>query len=207
MSEFISILPPNEEAALRTLEEYEAQSFDFKKLEKVTFEPLVCDKCLLPHLALDLDVNLAGLNEDEQRAYLHNAREIKRKIGTVWAVNSAASSIFKDNIKIRPWNEIGTPAGTYKIEVNATGEKEVNDENLNKTIKLIDEVKPKSRHLAGITINMKNSSAYEYATVTTASETITVLPQQLEDVNVQVGKKVLLAVHSIEDLKIMPKEG
>ena len=204
MSDFKSILPPNEDAIERTLEELGAKVFDFEELEKITLDPMSCDASLLPHLALDLDVSIVGLDEDEARTYLSNAREIKRLTGSVWAVNKAASSVFGKNIKVQPWNKVGTVPGTFKIEVDVTEQKSVTDENLNKTIRLIDAAKPESRHLAGITIKMKNSGMHKYAAITQSRESVTVMPKILEDINQSVTKKVLIATHAIETLTIRP---
>ncbi|WP_419768586.1 phage tail protein I [Arcobacter sp.] len=205
MSDFKSILPPNEDAVQRTIEKLGAETFDFQELEKVTINPLDCDASLLPHLALDLDVSILGLDEMEARKYLQNAREIIRLHGTVWAVNSAASSVFGDEIEVEPWNKHDGVAGTYKIKVNVTPEKSVTDENLNKTIRLIDDAKPESRHLSGITINMKNSGMHKYAAIIKSRESITVKPKILKDIEMNVTKKVLIAVHAIETLIIRPR--
>lgn len=204
MNDFKSILPPNEDAIQRTIEELGASVFDFEELEKVTINPLVCDESLLPHLALDLDVSILGLEEDEARIYLANAREIKRLTGTVWAVNTAAASVFGNNIKVKPWNELGIDPGTFKIQVDVTPNKSVTDENLNKVIRLVADSKPESRHLAGITINMKTSGMHNYACITRSSENIVVMPKILKDIEVGVTKKILVGTHAIETMIIRP---
>lgn len=204
MSDFKSILPPNENLYERTIEELGASIFNFEELEKVTLDPMKCDPSLLPHLALDLDVSILGLDEDEARAYLVNAREIKRLTGSVWAVNKAASSVFGENIKVQPWNQVGTVPGTFKIEVDVTEQKSVTEENLNKTIRLIDAAKPESRHLAGITVNMKNNGAYKTNAVTTSSEVGFVYPKPLEDINSSLKNNVATTVYMIEKIVIKP---
>lgn len=207
MSDFKSILPPNEDLYERTIEELGASIFNFEELEKVTLDPMKCDASLLPHLALDLDVSILGLDEDEARAYLVNAREIKRLTGSVWAVNKAASSVFGENIKVKPWNKIGTVPGTFKIEVDVTEQKSVTEENLNKTIRLIDAAKPESRHLAGITVNMKNSGMYNTRAVTQTSEVGSVFPKALEDIETSINHKSAISVYMIEKTVIKPQVG
>lgn len=206
MPNFNSILPVNEEAVERTIEELGSDIFNFDDLEKVTIDAMKCDAAVLPHLALDLDVSIVGLEIDEARVYLSNAREIKRLTGSVWAVNSAASSVFGKNIKVKPWNEIQTVPGTYKIEVDVTPSKSVNDENLNKVIKLIDEAKPESRHLAGITINMKSSGLFNHTLVSLSSENILVGPKIIEDINSSINYKVVATCMMIETATLKPKE-
>ncbi|AXH14375.1 phage tail protein I [Malaciobacter mytili LMG 24559] len=204
MNDFKSILPSNENLIERTIEELGARIFNFEELDYITLDPMKCDASLLPHLAFDLDVSILGLDEDEARVYLVNAREIKRLTGSVWAVNKAAFSVFGENIKVQPWNKVGTVPGTFKIEVDVTPQKSVTDENLNKTIRLIDTAKPESRHLSGITINMKNNGAYKTNAVTTSSEVGYVFPKTIEDIETSINHKSAISVYMIEKIVIKP---
>jgi phage tail P2-like protein len=201
----MSILPVNENAIARTLERLDAKHVNHEDITHVSLNPLTCDAVLLEHLALDLDVSIEGLDEDEARSYLYNAREIKRLKGSVWAVNKAAHSIFGNHIKIKTWKEANTQAGTFKLEIDVTPQKAVTDENINKTVRLIDEAKPVSRHLSGITLNMKSNGMYNYKALTRSDENLTVLPKVLKEVNIHVNEKVLVGIQSYERLRVAPR--
>jgi len=199
-----SILPINESQTQRDIEKIGSLTLAKFDVSKLTINPLECDESLLPHLAVDFDVSIAGLSVDEARTYLSNARQIKKYIGSKYAVRKAAEAIFGDEIKVEPWNEHEGVPGTYKIKVNVTPQKSVTDENLNKAQTLIKAANRKSCHLSGITINMKNSGMHKYACITQSRESISVLPKILKDIETNVRKKVLVAVHAVETLIIRP---
>ncbi len=67
--------------------------FDFSNVDT---NPKTCDAKLLPWLAYQWRVSLAGLTEKEQRSLISNAREIHQYKGTVYAVKVALSSVFDD---------------------------------------------------------------------------------------------------------------
>ncbi|MGL4224615.1 MAG: phage tail protein I [Vibrio sp.] len=69
----------------------EKLEFDFSSIDT---SPKTCDAKLLPWLAYQWRVNIAGLTEKEQRALISNAREIHQYKGTVHAVKLALASVF-----------------------------------------------------------------------------------------------------------------
>lgn len=205
MSAFNSILPINENSVQRTLEELDACTLDFEDLNKVTLNPLTCETQLLEHLAFSLDVSIEGLDEDEARAYLHNAREIKRYMGSVWAVNQAAKSVFGEAINVQPWNTYEGNPGTFKIDIEATKQKSVDEHNLSKAMRLINEVKRESAHLSDITIHM-NTQGKAYVGAGTLSSLSTQLYPKIEhEMPLTVQNKVALNVQMFETVLIKPK--
>lgn len=199
-----SILPINESPLQRDIESIGTQTLAQFDVTKLTINPLECDESLLPHLAVDFDVSISGLSVDEARIYLSNARQIKKYIGSKYAVRKAAEAIFGNEIKVEPWNEHDGDPGTYKIKVNVTPQKSVTDENLNKVQNLIKEANRKSCHLSGITISMKNSGMYRFGCITRSRENIVVMPKILKDIEIGVGKKILVGTHAIETMIIRP---
>ncbi len=198
-----NLIPINEDDTQRVIEDIGTNTLEKIDLSKLTVSPLTCDASLLPHLAVAFDVSITGLQETEARTYLQNAREIKKYIGSTYAVRIAASSIFGDDIEVLPWNKFGGEPCTYKFWINVN-EKPVNDENINKTIMLVDIAKRKAAHLSGITINMKNNGAYKTNAVTTSSEVGFVYPKPLEDINSSLKHNVATTVYMIEKIVIKP---
>ncbi len=201
----MSILPINESELQRAVEKVGTLTLEKFDLTKITLNPLECDVSLLPHLALDFDVSIAGLDESEARAYLQHAREIKYYIGSPWAVKKAAASIFGENIQVQTWDKHDGVPGTYKFLIDVTPDKSVNDENINKTIKLVDEAKRESTHLSGITINMKNSGLYKNSMSTLSSEVVSVIPKQLEDILSGFVQHIGATFYMIETVVIQPQ--
>ena len=149
-----SLLPVNESQEQRDLENITLNTLSKFDTSKLTINPLKCDVSLLPHLALALDVNIDGLDEDEQRAYLQNAREIKKYAGSVYAVKTAASSIFKD-VKLLQWFDYGGVPNRFKLDISAF-QKEVSLENIQKVRRLVEDAKRKSSHLESIDLSYVN---------------------------------------------------
>lgn len=205
MSSFQTILPINEKAISQTLEELDADILRFEDLNKVTLNPLTCEAKLLEHLAFSLDVSIEGLDEDESRAYLHNAREIKRFIGSTWAVTKAAKSVFGEAIEIQSWEKYEGEPGTFKVDIEAKPNKSVDEHNLSKVMRLINEVKRESAHLSDITVHM-NTQGKAHIGVGTLSSLRTQLYPKIEDeIPLMSHNKVAFAVQMYETALLKPK--
>lgn len=200
----MSIIPLSENQEQRHLESVGDNTISKFDVKKVSVNPLTCDVSLLGHLALSLDVSIVGLDEDEARKYLQNAREIKKYIGSSYAVKKASESIYGNDIKVEPWNKHNGDPGTYKIIVEAN-KKPVTQTNLDKTIRLIDKAKRVSTHLRGITINMKSNGLMSKACTTQSSEGVTILPQAIENINTSLKKRVALTFYMIESIVLQPE--
>ncbi|WP_294962038.1 phage tail protein [Sulfurimonas sp.] len=200
----MSIIPLRENKEQRDVEKVGEITLSKFNVKKVSVNPLECDILLLEHLALSLDINIAGLDENEARTYLQNAREIKKYIGTSYAVKKASEAIYGKDIKVEPWNKHSGVPGTYKIIIEAN-KKPVTEANLNKTIRLIDYAKRVSTHLSGITINMKSSGLMSNACTTQSSEDVTILPQVIEDINMSLKENIALTFYMIESIVLKPK--
>lgn len=199
----MNLIPLNESDTQRVVEDVGTNTLSNIDISQLTVSPLDCDVSVLPHLALAFDVSIEGLEEQEARDYLQNAREIKKYIGSTYAVKKAAASIFGDDIEVLPWNKFGGEPCTYKFWINVN-EKPVNDENIEKTIKLVDIAKRTAAHLSGITVNMKNNGAYKTNAVTTSSEVGFVYPKPLENINSSLKHNVATTVYMIEKIVIKP---
>lgn len=200
-----SILPINEDDLQRAVEKVGTLTLEKLDLNKITINPLECDVSMLPHLALDFDVSIVGLEESEARTYLQHAREIKYYIGSPWAVKKAAASIFGENIQVQTWDKHEGVPGTYKFLIDVTPSKSVNDENINKTINLVDEAKRESMHLSGITMNMKNSGLYKKSLTTLSSEVGMVMPKVLDDIYSGFIQNIGTTFYMIETVVIQPQ--
>ncbi|MGB5793105.1 phage tail protein I [Poseidonibacter sp.] len=148
-----SIIPINEGQIQRDIESIGIKTIELFDTSKLTINPLECALSLLPHLALALDVNIDGLDEDEQRTYLQNAREIKKYDGSVYAVRMAANSIF-DDVKILQWFDYGGIPNRFKLDISVYT-KEVSLDNIQKVRRLVEDSKRKSSHLDEIQLSYK----------------------------------------------------
>jgi len=199
-----SILPPNENLDERTIEALGSQILEKFDTSKLNINPMSCDKSLLPHLAIDFDTNIVGLDEDESRRLLQNSRAIKRYIGSKYAVRKAAESIYGKFARAIPFYEYDGDPGKYKIEVEVTEEKAVNQVNLLKTKRVVEDANRESCTFEGFVISMKVENTAKYKIGSISSEITVVLPKRIENIILNVDKKTLVASHSIETAYIKP---
>lgn len=199
-----TLLPLNENQMQRDIETVGSNTLNKFDTSKLTINPLYCDVSVLEHLAFSLDVSIESLTESEARVYLQNAREIKKYIGSPYAVKKAASSIFGNDIKVQTWDKHNGVPGTYKILLDAN-EKPLTQNNINKAVKLIDQAKRKSAHLSAITINMKNSGMYKQSITSMSSEVVSIVPRKIEDMNLSLKQIKAVTVYMIETASIKPR--
>ncbi|WP_201341718.1 phage tail protein [Abyssogena phaseoliformis symbiont] len=92
MPDFHIILPPASAGIEKALDQVTDKILSID-LTVFDISPRTCDKKLLRFLALQHSLSLNGLDESEQRVLLANAKQIQ---GTVYAVETALRSVFKD---------------------------------------------------------------------------------------------------------------
>jgi len=93
-----TLLPLNATPIEIALDSLSAQKLDMD-LTPIDINPLTCDEKLLPYLAAEWRVDIAGLSIAEQRLLINNAVEIHRYKGTVYAVETALNVVF-DNAEV-----------------------------------------------------------------------------------------------------------
>ena len=200
----LSILPPNEDDTQRTVEHLGSKILEKFDTTKLNINPMTCDTSLLPHLAVDFDTDIVGLDEDEIRNLLQNSRAIKRYIGSKYAVRKAAESIFGKSAKAIPFYEYDGEPGRYKIEVDVTEEKTVTQDNLLKTKKVVEDANRESCMFEGFVITMKIQNKANYKIASMLSESTSILPRRIENIVLDVQQKTLVASHNIEIAYIKP---
>ncbi len=95
MTSVSTLLPLNAKPIERALDALIAQSLAFD-LTAIDTNPLTCSVVLLPVLANMWRVDIKQLDEHEQRQLIHNAPEIHKYKGTVYAVQKALNSVFNE---------------------------------------------------------------------------------------------------------------
>jgi len=82
----------------------------------LNIDSMTCDERLLENLAVGAGVDISGLSVNEARIYIHNAKEIKRYAGTVYAVEQSINVCFEDG-QLKEWFEAGLDKGLFDVEV------------------------------------------------------------------------------------------
>lgn len=185
-----SLLPPNESKFQRQMEQVGQKVLDGLDVSKITLNPLTCESFMLPHLAVTLDVSIEGLEEDEARIYLQNAREIKKYGGSVFAVKKAIDSIF-DEGKLIQWHEGGLKPHLFDVDVKlkAKPSKVYDSAKFEKAKELILEAKNVRSHLNAfrigfpfgqMNVNKQEGAVFSYEMESTLS---------FKDMNTKVSKQ------------------
>ena len=170
-----SLLPKNENAAMRFLEEICTGAF-------VSDEGLIETKSLkakaeiLPLIAQGLDVDIRGLGESEARAILSQAFLLHKNAGTPYALKKALNAVF-ENIIIKEWFSYGGNPYTFRVKVSS-GTKGFNQKELELLDVLIEEYKNVRSILEAVEIELLNKSISYNGSVSVSGESITVLPYQ-----------------------------
>lgn len=118
------------------------------------WNPDTCPLDLLPYLAWAFSVDRWSWDWSEQtkRNVVKSAYFIHRHKGTIGALYRAVEPLgFL--IKITEWWQAGDKPGTFRLEVGVL-ESGITDEMYREVERLINDAKPCSRHLIGLTISI-----------------------------------------------------
>lgn len=149
-----SLLPPSSSDFMRRV----AQTAEVLSDLAVDLNTLWnADKCpldLLPYLAWALSVDRWDKNWSEQtkRQVIKAAWMVHRQRGTIASIRRAIEPVGY-LIRVTEWFQSGGEPGTFKLEVGVN-DQGITDEVYRDLEKLIDQVKPCSRHLTSLSINL-----------------------------------------------------
>ena len=114
----MSILPPN-----ATETDIAVANLFLNKLNidnsNISILPLTAKAEILPHLAVMFDVDISNLEESEARIYIHNALEIHKYKGTVYAVKKAINTVF-EIAELVEWFDRDLAAGLFDVDISVT---------------------------------------------------------------------------------------
>lgn len=102
----MNLLPPTESKQLKQTAQGALHWLDLE-LGGLDLNPQSTPRALLPALAFELDVEIQGLSEAEQRALLSSALEIRYGEGTLHATALAVQAVFGTKATLRRWFEEG----------------------------------------------------------------------------------------------------
>lgn len=123
---FQSLLPLSEEKELHCIDELAFRLFEKLKLES---EPLknmlntkLCNKKFLPFLAYENNVDFwsEDLSEQEKRNLIEFSKRLKRKKGTLYAVQKVLEQL-NITATVQEWWSYGGDAYHFKIDIESIG--------------------------------------------------------------------------------------
>lgn len=110
----------------------------------------------LDKLAWELNLTWYEQNADidTKRKLIKNHVEIRRQLGTGWAVEQVISAYFGTGY-IEEWFEYGGQPGYFKV---VSSNPSITNENLDKFLRVLSKIKRASAHLQGVYIGLSGKS-------------------------------------------------
>ena len=202
----VSLLPRNasqlERLAVEALAQIQRTPIPLRQL----WNPMECPVDLLPYLAWAFSVDRwdSTWSEATKRAAIRSAYYIHSRKGTIGSLRRVVEPLGY-LIEIIEWFDVvpeGVP-GTFALKVGVL-ETGITDEMYQELTFLIDDAKPRSRHLTGLAISLESTGRlYMGATIYDGDE-ITVYPPIQRDIEVigVIGRGG--RDHTIDTLDVFP---
>ena len=170
------------------------------------WNPNTCPTQLLPYLAWSLSVDRwdGNWSDATKRAAIRASFFIHSRKGTIGALRRVVEPLGYLIEIIEWWQTVpqGVP-GTFALKVGVL-ETGITEEMYQELTVLIDDAKPRSRHLTGLAISLESTGNFHmYASVTDGDE-IDVYPPVLRDIQVSGRFGAVGREHTLDTLDIYP---
>ncbi len=197
-----SLLPPNatalEHAMAKTCAAMAALPVPLRSL----WYPQQCPVALLPYLAWSLSVNYweSSWSEATKRAVIQASCLMHQRKGTIWALRQALKPLGYTITLTEWWQH--TPAdtpGTFRLSLQA--KHSISDTSRRELERLIDEVKPVSRHLIRLDLAFDAAGVIRAGLATLHGDILTVyayMPDSVSSAGVLTSSS---AVHMIDTMQ------
>lgn len=159
-----------------------------------------CPVPLLPYLASARSVDRWNANwpEDVKRRVVRDAFAVHQRKGTAGALRRALQPLGY-RLTIQEWWQMQPPGrrGTFTVDVGIenTGVTEAAYEEIEQ---IVDDVRPLSRHLAGLTVSAEIAGHVGAHAACVEGDTVTVYPYMPDFVATQVAAHSGVAAHVVE---------
>lgn len=196
------LLPPSSTKLEKKLSQ--AITCDLPIQLRSLWEPQTCPYELLPYLAWQYSVDYWDENWSEQtkRKVISEAFEIHQHKGTREAIRRAVSS-FGYLIDLVEWWQNDKTPGTFSIDIGVL-DKGITDESYNELVRIIEDVKPVSRHLSGLSLHLVTSGNTKISTCNYDGNTMSIYPYVSETIITASSRQFGVAIHSINTINIYP---
>lgn len=173
---------------------------------RLLWNPDLCPVAVLPYLAWSFSVDRwdSAWSEATKRAAIRAAYFIHSRKGTVGALRRVVEPLGYLIEIVEWWQDVpeGVP-GTFKLRIGVldTG---ITEEMYQELTFLIDDAKPRSRHLTGLAISLETQGALNIGIAVYEGDVIDVYPPVQRDVEVTGYIGVVGREHTIDTLDVYP---
>ncbi|EDX4488539.1 phage tail protein I [Salmonella enterica subsp. salamae] len=196
------LLPPSASGFMRSTEQastrLDAIPVDLRKL----WNSDECPVALLPYLAWALSVDRWDKNwlEETKRQVIKASWMVHRHKGTISALRNVVEQLgFL--LRVIEWWQNGEQPGTFRLEIGIQ-EQGITEETHQELERLINDAKPVSRHLIGLSLSLQTQGYIGMGVSCYVGDTLTVSPYFPETISVGGGDYTGAAVHLIDTVEI-----
>lgn len=197
-----NLLPPSASGFMRSTEQASTRPdtipVDLRKL----WNPDECPVALLSYLAWALSVDRWDKDwpEETKRQVIKASWAVHRHKGTLSALRTVVEP-FGFSLRITEWWQNGEPPGTFRLDID-TREQGITEETRQELERLINDARPVSRHLSGVTLSLSTSGYVGIGAGCYVGDTLTVYPYFPETLSVGGADYTGAAVHLIDTMEV-----
>ena len=168
------------------------------------WDPQTCPYELLPYLAWQYSVDRWDEEWSEQikRKVIAEAFEIHKLKGTKEAIRRAVEP-FGFLIKISEWWQNNQTPGSFTLEIGVS-DTGITEEYYNELSRIIDDVKPISRQLSNLAIQLVSKGSLTIGVSSYDGNTLAIYPYIAEKVTTQSESHFGATIHLIDTMSITP---
>ena len=202
----MSLLPSNaaqlERLAAEGLAEIQRVPVRIRELHS----PDTCGEDLLPYLASAWSVDRwdESWPASIKRSVIKNSYYVHAHKGTIGALRRVVEPMGYI-IRVTEWFKENPPAepGTFKLDIGVL-ETGITDEMYSSMSLFIDDAKPASRHLTGMSITIESKGSVFVSAALLEGEILTVYPWTSQTVEISGSMLSSAAIHSIDTMSVHP---
>lgn len=170
---------------------------------RTLWNPDTCPFELLPYLAWQYSVDRWDEHWDEQikRKVIKEAFEIHKLKGTKEAIRRAVEP-FGFLINVIEWfNDNQTP-GTFALEIGVL-DKGITEESYQDLSRVIDDVKPVSRKMTGLAIQLATQGEFSVSAANFDGNTLSIYPYIPETITTSSDYVIGATIHFIDTMRVL----
>lgn len=173
---------------------------------RLLWNPDLCPLAVLPYLAWSFSVDRwdSTWSESTKRAAIRAAYYLHSHKGTIGALRRVVEPLGYLIEIIEWWQDVpaGVP-GTFKLKVGVldTG---ITEEMYQELTFLIDDAKPRSRHLTGLAISLETTGSFYIGACVSEGDELSVYPPTQRDIEVSGYLRLGGREHHIDTMDILP---
>ncbi|HEN3370395.1 TPA: phage tail protein I [Yersinia enterocolitica] len=163
-----------------------------------------CPLVLLPYLAWAWSVDRWDENwpEATKRSVVKAAYAVHKRKGTIGAIRRVVEPLGY-LIRVIEWWKTNEAPGTFRLDVGVL-ETGITEEMYQELERLIDDAKPCSRHLIGLSINLDVNGTIPISAASYDGDEMTIYPYLPETITVSGQGYCGGVVHLIDDMRVNP---